>query len=278
MRHSACGGEWEIRTDPKNCAYVVVEGGRRRDYGEEEQAKGGVVGEGDLKFLTEEERERRREDAFAGFEGRAEEKRGEGGRKERVEELYEAQEVWKEPWEVNAKLRQTFRAKRKEVEREERWKEGLKERYGLEMEIVDEGEGDSVRAGLVEFGVENEGNAVEVAARKPLFQEQESIDVDEGMRKGRLKAEIAAEKSRKNLRKEIVGNTRVAIDPFLSGETKTTAKMNLGILKRKSNMNTAPSQEISSARVDTPTNKDATGIPLGNKPALGIALVDYDSD
>ncbi|KAJ0295257.1 hypothetical protein COL922a_014075, partial [Colletotrichum nupharicola] len=43
FKHSVCGGWIEIRTDPKNTAYVVTEGGRRRDYGVDEA--GNAVGE-----------------------------------------------------------------------------------------------------------------------------------------------------------------------------------------------------------------------------------------
>src|SRR5690348_2194395 len=49
MKHSACGGWWEIRTDPQKSEYIVTEGARRRDYGPENK---GAEAEGDLKFLT----------------------------------------------------------------------------------------------------------------------------------------------------------------------------------------------------------------------------------
>ena len=35
MRHAACGGEIELQTDPKNTAYVVISGAKKRDTGED---------------------------------------------------------------------------------------------------------------------------------------------------------------------------------------------------------------------------------------------------
>jgi hypothetical protein len=69
MKHVACGGAIEIRTDPKNTAYVVTEGARKRDLGEDK------VEEGDIKIMTQEEREARRDNAFAALEGKVEDKK-----------------------------------------------------------------------------------------------------------------------------------------------------------------------------------------------------------
>ncbi|KFY09562.1 hypothetical protein V492_05445, partial [Pseudogymnoascus sp. VKM F-4246] len=57
LKHVACGGEIEIRTDPRNTAYVVAAGARKRDTGDD------VVREGDVVVLSEREREERRENA-----------------------------------------------------------------------------------------------------------------------------------------------------------------------------------------------------------------------
>ena len=51
FKHNICGGELEVRTDPKNTAYVVTEGGRKRDTGEGKDEEEGL--EGGRKILTD---------------------------------------------------------------------------------------------------------------------------------------------------------------------------------------------------------------------------------
>ena len=61
MRHADCGGEIVVRTDPRNTAYEVLSGARKRDHGpdareveeEEEEGPDGVR----LPILTDGERE-----------------------------------------------------------------------------------------------------------------------------------------------------------------------------------------------------------------------------
>jgi coiled-coil domain-containing protein 130 len=269
MKHTACGGWWEIRTDPKNAAYVVVEGARRRDYGEDNKAEG--EGEGELRFLSEEERQKRREDAFAALEGKKEEQTAERGNKERLEELYGAAEVWRDPYDVNAKLRREFRGKRRGWKREERVKEGLQEKFSLGLEIADATEVDDVQAKLVEFGAGAEDKGVEEAVRMPLFTSVKAAMGEEGERKKRLKSEIVAEKSRQSLQHAVVGNTRATIDPFLSAEAKKSGKLCLGI-KRKREDDAAKVPNARSPVAITPSRTDT------QVPALTAALVDYDSD
>ncbi|KAK5110002.1 hypothetical protein LTR62_006369 [Meristemomyces frigidus] len=170
LKHSACGGTIEIRTDPKTTTYVVVSGGKARDYGEDrikDEEKEGSGGAGAI--LTEAERERRREDAFANLEGRVEEKMSDVENGKRTRELYRDRSVhWGDPWSGNKNLRESFRRERKVREREGKATEALKLRLGTDIDILPETEEDGRRAKLVEFGVgEEEGNTA--AADKPLF-------------------------------------------------------------------------------------------------------------
>jgi coiled-coil domain-containing protein 130 len=259
MKHTACGGWWEIRTDPKNSAYVVTEGATKRDYG---QGKGDEE-EGELKFLTAEEKEKRREDAFANLEGKMEDKGIEKKNRERVEELYEKSEVWRDPYEVNARLRRDFRVKRKVWQKEERHKEGMQDKFSLGLNIVDETDADRMRAGLVEFGGSGE-DKMEGLSWKPLFAESHTNTkaVVPVPKPKKLKVEIVAEKRRKDLQHTLVGNTRAMLDPFVSNNAASTAsRVDLGILKRKrdAKKEEAPTEAMTEAK----------------KPAL---LVDYDSD
>jgi coiled-coil domain-containing protein 130 len=169
MKHTACGGEWEIRTDPKTTQYVCVQGCRKRDYGPEEGQQ-----DGELRFLSEAEKERRREDAFAGLEGKLEDKARDKDHKERVEELYEKAEVWRDPYDVNAKLRKDMREKRRVWKKEEKHREGMQDKFSLHLDILDETEADRQRAGLIDFG----GVKDDTQIWKPLFVESHTEDTD----------------------------------------------------------------------------------------------------
>ncbi|KAL5380993.1 hypothetical protein DPSP01_007525 [Paraphaeosphaeria sporulosa] len=264
MKHSACGGWWEIRTDPKEAKYVVVEGATRRNYGEEEG------GEGEMKFLSEEERERRRNDAFAMLEGKKGEEVEKKAHTERLDELYEAAEVWRDPYDVNARLRREFREKRRGWKREDRVKEGMQEKFSFGYEIADATEADDVRAKMVEFGASTVDEGVQEVVKRPLFTSVKAAMTETGSKK-KLKAEIVAEKSRKNLQQSLVGNTRAVIDPFLSAEAKSSPKLSLGI-KRKREEEAAGVEKAQSSATDLPEQNAAKA------PALTAALVDYDSD
>ncbi|OCL03689.1 DUF572-domain-containing protein, partial [Glonium stellatum] len=219
VQHGACGGWIEVRTDPGRAEYVVVSGGRRRDYGPE--APPGGEEEGGVGLLTAEERERRRLDAFAALEGTVRERAVERRTRERVEELLgERERAWADPYAANRRLREGFRVRRKGAEAEEARKEGMKERFGLGFDIVDEVEGDRVRAGLVEFGSVGVGDLeVERAARKPLFVLEHEVGRTEGKGKTsgekKTRAQTEAERRKEALQQEIRGNTRAAMDPFL---------------------------------------------------------------
>ena len=269
MKHTACGGCWEIRTDPKNAEYVVVEGAQRRDYGKEQE------GQGEMKFLTEEEREKRRTDAFAQFEGKVDEKGEQKLHTERIEELYDAAEVWRDPYDVNARLRREFREKRRGWKKEDRLKEGMQDKFSFGYEIADANETDEMRARLVEFGASTVEDGIEEAAKRPLFTSVKAAMTETGSRK-KLKAEIAAEKSRRSLQQSLVGNTKASIDPFLSADAKSSPKLSLGI-KRKREGDASADTRIQSPGTTPPTHNPPTGIPA-KRAILNAALVDYDSD
>jgi len=255
MKHVACGGWIEIRTDPKNTAYVVTEGARKRDLGE---AK---VLDGDVKIMTEEEREKVRSNAFTALEGKVEDQlRAKEGNK-RLEELVDLSEQrWEDPYEMNKKLRKDFRVGRKQREREEGMKMALQDKMGLDIELLPEHEDDVRRAGFVEYGNTDSSNDLAKIVSKPLFAEAEKSTVKD-IRKipRKLKKEALAHKRTDELVSEIRGNTRAAIDPFLSspGAGKLGPKTLLLGIKRKR----------STTELDTP-----------RVASVGASLVDYDSD
>lgn len=265
MKHTPCGGIIEIRTDPKNTAYVVVEGARKRDTGEDK------VLDGDVCILTAEEREARRGDAFASLEGKVEDRQRLYGAKERLEELQAAQQAqWEDPYTRNSELRRAFRIGRKAREKEAVITGNLKDKMSLGIDLVPEHEDDIRRAGFVEFGVVSSETALAKAVARPLFpveEPQTKLKTKEGKKSSRrLKIIEEAEKRKADLAKEIRGNTRARLDPFLNDRVveKSAPKVHLGIKRKRSAIGDTVEPEI-------------LGNPLGHE-VTSTGLVDYDSD
>ncbi|KAF2197999.1 DUF572-domain-containing protein [Delitschia confertaspora ATCC 74209] len=229
IKHTACGGWIEIRTDPENTEYVVAEGGRRRDYGPGEKAD-----LGELAFLTEEEKVRRREDAFAALEGKVDEKSKERKNKERVEELYEAQQKhWEDPYELNRNLRRDFRARKKEEQKSEQHKKNIQDRFSLGFSIADSTERDALLASTIDFG--SYDRRADDVIQKPLFdmKSRPSKSAESILAKGTPKSVIRAEKTRRSLQQTVLHNTRAAIDPFLIDKVQKAPSTGIPGLKRK---------------------------------------------
>ncbi|KAI9877746.1 MAG: hypothetical protein M1830_002942 [Pleopsidium flavum] len=271
MKHSACGGWIEIRADPKNTAYVVTEGAKKRDTGEDK------VQEGEIRIRTDEERERLQNDAFAALEGKVEDKRQALTNKTRLEELLQLQDKdWDDPYAVSKKLRRAFRADRKVRQKNHEVTENLKDKMSLGMDLLEETEEDRKRAGFVEFGEMGGEGAIAKAKATPLFASPDSkstLAKKHRVKKSRkTKTLEEAEKRRETLRLELSGNTRTATDPFLLGD-KAWGSTNghtgiLSAIKRKrADGNTSTAKDNDGH--DENTKSSGTGPP---------ALVDYDSD
>lgn len=278
MRHPACGGWIEVRTDPKNTAYVVVEGGKKRDTGEGKGAEDSLVGDsGMAPIKTLREQAEEREVAFSNLEKTIEDRAALAAARERIDEIEGANaRQWDDPYTRNQMLRRSFRVGRKQRERDGAADEDLKDRMGLGIDLLPESEEDARWARLVDFGTAPEGVVEEgdKALAKPLFggpkptvQEKKTRDSKPHTKK-LLKSEIAASKMRDSLVSEILGNTRMASDPFLEPRSRDAARSTANILpglKRKRE----PEVEPSPPPGDKPPEKAA---------ATSSALVDYDSD
>ncbi|KAL8991792.1 MAG: hypothetical protein Q9169_007644 [Polycauliona sp. 2 TL-2023] len=235
MKHIACSGWIEIRTDPKNTAYVVTSGATKRDLGDD------VVREGDWIMKSEEEKERIKADAFASLEGRVEEKKQVADDKTRIEELYFGKERdWDDPFVANKRLRKTFRVERKGREKEGKKTEALKDRMSFGLDLLAENEDDRRRAGFVEFGGDDGGEMGVLKARsKPLFgRGGGGVDEAAGVKgfgardKGNGKGK-AVKDQRERLRVEWGENTRAAVDPFLVDGGKREGMAMKGIKRKK---------------------------------------------
>ena len=288
MRHPACGGWIEIRTDPKNTAYVVAEGGRKRDTGEDKR-EGGV---GEIVVKLPGEKGEEVVDPFARLEGKVEDKKVVDEGRTRILELQERQaRDWVDPYEMSRRLRKTFRAERKVLENAEAKREALKDKMSLGIDIVDETEEDRLRAGLVDFGTAGDTTAVRT---RPMFEsrgastEKKLPGASTGKNKdGKRKkvADVVAER-KAMFRSELTGNTRAVVDPFLSHEgslwqpevkRRKTAPNKAGTNKTDNQniSSTASEDQASSTSKEHSTEVTETAVKTPEPPA---ALVAYASD
>ena len=297
MKHAVCGGAIEIRTDPKNTAYEVTAGAKKRDTGEDKDVEGAIS------VMTEEERERIRNDAFAALEGKVEDKKRALNESTRVEELQrQAERDWKDPYADNRRLRRAFRQGRKVREREAEAAERLKDKMGLGIELLDEREEDRLRAGFVEFGsLGSDGRAVEMARARPLFSTMtdhgahastENWKISKRTRSKTAKESLKrdADGARAQLAREIRGNSRAAVDPFLHADTegRRGGALQRGILgvkrtrndKIKAKGKAVESVETNNSNGDSSSKDDHHPAETGNTSSTGpsLGLVDYDSD
>lgn len=261
FRHPACSGDIEIRTDPKNTAYVVVEGATKRDTGDDR------VREGDSVILTDQEREALRKNAFASLEKTIADREQLKRATERIEDLAEASDRhWDDPYTQNQKLRKAFRVGRKSRESAAAATEHLKDRMSLGIDLVPATEEDSRHAALIDFGSADDDYVQDRALSKPLFDLGSSTKKPQSSSKSSmLKSEKEASRRKESLVSELIGNTRVAQDPFLQNtrapETKAPARLPGVKRKRGTQEDSAPPQKA-----------------LALEASVSNGLVNYDSD
>lgn len=265
MKHVACGGWIEIRTDPKNTAYVVTEGAKKRDTGEDK------VHEGEIQIRTDEERERLQKDAFAALEVKIDDRKQATTDKSRIEELQLAKEKdWDDPYAASKKLRRAFRADRKVRHKNQALTEDLKDRMSLGMDLLEETEDDRRRAQFVEFGdfgQTGRETAIHKAHARPLFATDKSVaKVTPGSagKSKKLKGLQEVEIRKEKLRQELQNNTRAVMDPFLVDSVPSASSIGILGIKRKRSLTLGGSV--------MPHEQNA-GIGIAKQP-----LVTYDSD
>ena len=257
MKHIACGGTIEIKTDPKNTAYVVTEGAKKRDTGEGKLREGEIV----INLKTEEEKQRLENDPFAKLEDKVGDKRLAATEKARIEELYRANEQnWDDPGEANRRLRRTFRAERKIRHRKAEATEALQDRMGLDIELLEETDVDRRKAQNIDFGEVGGDIALTKAQSKPLFDNDRPSAKPAKSKKGAK----ATDQRKESLSKELSSNTRAVLDPFLNDTDR---------------IRTTPTPLIKRIRDARAINSSpTTALSLPQEQAGTLPLVDYDSD
>ena len=301
MKHTACGGWIEIRTDPKHTAYVVTEGARKRDTGDgDAQQPPAVAGLGEVALRLGGKQGDGEEDPLARLEGKVVDKKRAQTESSRILELQERQaRDWDDPYEKSRRLRRTFRVERKGLERAEENREALKDKMSLGIDLVDENEEDRARAGFVDFGADRvDGESLDDAAARatrlrPLFAHRassgsSSASVRKGDTKGKKHgsrpktktADLLAER-KAAFRHELTGNTRAAVDPFLNTADESTWQPE--IKRRRVTRPVTTGQKDGDAGDEKtlehgPVAESQPPIEAPVKSPTMAALVDYGSD
>ncbi|KAI7971272.1 hypothetical protein EIK77_007326 [Talaromyces pinophilus] len=286
MKHTVCGGWIEIRTDPKNTAYVVTEGGRKRDTGEDKE---GELGEGEIRIkLHPGDETAEQKDAFARLEGKVEDKRQFDTAATRIGELLKRQDRdWDDPYEQSRRLRKSFRTERKRLEKVGQATEALKDKMSLGIELLEETEEDKLRAGLVDFGhittPQQSENALATMSRtRPIFDNGTLTKQSSGhqrkeesrQHKAKLKAEQLAAERKALLSNELRGNTRAAVDPFLNEDARIWQPALLKTRKKRiTSVNSSTDHSDQMEEI-----KPVTATEASSKTTTPIALVTYGSD
>lgn len=276
MKHTVCGGTIEIKTDPQNTAYVVTEGGRKRDTGEDRELQ-----PGEIAITPYAQKDSAEKDPFSKLEGKLEDKARAKTEASRILELQERQKRdWEDPYEKSMRLRRTFRAERKGLEKAAAKREAIKDKMSLEIELLDETETDRQKAKMVEFGEVADTDRLHAARAihaRPMFESRagksaQSPSSQEAKSRSskRIKKDHLVAARKASLRNELVANTRATIDPFLVDNTGQPNAPRASIKKRKiasSSIPSAPSVcEEPNVAGDAPTVQSTPG------------LVNYPSD
>ncbi|KAJ5773350.1 hypothetical protein N7457_008246 [Penicillium paradoxum] len=272
MKHTVCGGTIEIKTDPQNTAYVVTEGGQKRDTGEDRELQPGEIAITPYALKDTAEK-----DSFSKLEGKMEDKARAKTEASRILELQERQRRdWEDPYEKSMRLRRTFRQERKGLEKAAAKREAIQDKMSLGIELLDETETDRQKAKMVEFGEDSATVARAIRAR-PMFEQRvekpaQNMGSKEtksrSSRRPRKEDLIAARKA--SLRNELVANTRATIDPFLVDNAGRPNAQRPSIKKRKI---------VASSTTSIPLPHET---PSGTEETSNVrsapALVDYPSD
>ncbi|OQE16374.1 hypothetical protein PENSTE_c024G00150 [Penicillium steckii] len=305
MKHTTCGGWIEIRTDPQNTAYVVVEGGRKRDTGEDKEVQPGEIA---IRPYTSGlgEQDPAEKDPFAKLEGKIEDKQRAKTETRRLLELQERQNRdWEDPYEKSKRLRRTFRSERKSLERAAANREALQDKMSLGIELVDETDEDRQRAGMIDFGEDRSVLGTEASRKtrvRPMFEtstpEKSSNTHPEKSKRSILaqtKTDRLAARHKSSLRHELTGNTRAVVDPFLNDVSDTQDVWKAGVKRKKTPNNTSiprksvdsPSRPAEDDGCMSESNSNSSIMPSAGPPGSTKetssttslpALVGYNSD
>ena len=245
MKCHLCSAWFEIKTDPENTRYVVVEGAKKQADEWDTEGQGVVQFKGkyslvsvrfslpfsviyipflmtfvrsflacssllafkeEADFLDAKVKELQ-DDPFFKLEKEEEDKSKASEQHQQISQLYSlASRQWSDPWIQSQKLRKTFREEKKVLKAKKVATEEIRTRSGLHIELLPETEEDSVKAKLVEF----EGK--QARENELRLREVRMGGLVLGKRKGGER--------RGELERRVRLGTREQVDPFLNKGAK----------------------------------------------------------
>ncbi|CAG7926626.1 unnamed protein product [Penicillium olsonii] len=281
MKHTVCGGTIEIKTDPQNTAYVVTEGGRKRDLGEDKPLQPGEIA---IKPFASNQ-DPAEKDPFSKLEDKMEDKTRAKTEANRILELRKARDRdWEDPYTKNQKLRHHFRQERKSLEKKDAAKAALQKKFSLDYEILDTTDADRQEASQVQFGGDAQARETreERAIRlKPMFSTHEPLRKINAHGKNRVTRKtdlVAARKA--SWRKDVLAKARADRNPFgdLGGMEDWTATKPLPSKPSRSSAGERPIIKPSAPSV-VPISKPDDAPPIQTPtPTPKAPLVNYSSE
>ncbi|KAF9925321.1 hypothetical protein BGZ67_008725 [Mortierella alpina] len=255
MKCHLCDNWFEIQTDPKNAAYVVTAGARKKV--EDFDAKDNET----LEIDTPEEFERRANDKFARLEHeRIDASRAQTGTTAltRLQRLNERQ--WSDPYALSQRLRKEFRTEKKARQKEDAECKSIADRVGFAFSILPESEEDRSGSKRIEFESGRQKTMMELRLKAI---KSGGLFAAEKHRKGAngcavVKSQSGVQPSTSTnmvldtLATTVSSNTRLQVDPFLNASSAGRAKA--------SGISSTPS------------------LTLQSKPAVKLPLVSYGAD
>ena len=269
MKHGACGGTVEIRTDPENREYAVHEGGRRKAIPVRDNS--GFAGQ----ILTAEERQKRQEDAFAHIEGRTSNQVAEKEAKDEIKLIRkERARFWREPYTTNSDLRRSFRLERKAIEASDEEKAEISDRLGIEIDLVDATKSDAEMAANANFGDPDQEEKDRFwAANRSIFSETKDRASNSPKSNGKDQRRPTAVDRKRELFHKVKRTERLQQDPWSSfyAPSKKTEPA-LPSLKPQTGRDADKALSKNTEKEEPALSRDLTG---KSRP---IPLVDYASD
>ena len=231
MKCHLCSHVIEIKTDPENTRYVIVEGAKRQaeDWDTTDQGvvqpKGAfaVLYSGEWRLTVDvEEQKRLLEDPFARLEKVEDDKMKASEQHQIISKLYDiSHRQWSDPYTRSQSLRKTFREEKKILKRKSMLTEEIRTRNGLHIDLLPETDEDTIRAKMVEYDGKS---GREASLRRRELKSGSMVPGKQG-RTGESKAN--------ELERLVKLSTRERADPFLHGTGVKPPFLEKGVKVRK---------------------------------------------
>ena len=227
MKCHLCSAWFEIKTDPENTRYVIVDGAKKQ-ADEWDTTDQGVVQPKGMKCLfgilltIDVEEKKKLDDPFARLEKDEEDKVKASEQHQIISKLYDmSHRQWSDPWSTSKKLRKTFREEKKVLKAKSMLAEDIRNRNGLHITLLPEAEEDTVKAKMIEY----DGREGREAALRRRELKTGSLVLGKRDRNGDTK--------QKELERVVKINTRERADPFLHGLDLSTLKDGAKLVKKR---------------------------------------------